>query len=366
MTLRLGIGSIVVLLLLVAGAVVGQAAQPWQSPQPATQPHQVAPPAQTQPAYGQPQYAQQPPYGQPSQTYPPTDTQSQPGQPVGQPGQGLPMMPPAAPTAPAAPPWADQLTPQQLADVDRVLKAWETYGDRVEMFETEFARRTYEPDWESRQPGAVRLKTLDMGVLKYKKPDKGFFEIKGERAEKWICDGQSIYEYDFAGKQLTQHLLPAEMRGKPFGDGPVPFVFGAKADKMKSRYWIRVLKMPQNANEPIWLEVWPRHQDDAADFRRAEVKLSATDLRPVGVLRYLTGGQQVRTADGQIRTLGGSYETYTFDKTVINPKDLFRFFQGDPFTARMDRGWTKVVKAAAAPATQASRSAPGGGEGSRQ
>ena len=42
-----------------------------------------------------------------------------------------------------------------------------------------------------------------------------------------------------AEKKLKVHPLPKEMQGEAIADGPVPFIFGAKADKMKQRYWIR-------------------------------------------------------------------------------------------------------------------------------
>lgn len=351
MAFRVGISLAVVLALSIGEWSLGQSnpnTQPWRSSPPAGQAQQAAPPAQNQPVQGQP-------YGQPDQAYPPAAARPQ----AAQPGPGRPMTMPPGPgqvaPGPTAPPWADRLTPQQQAYVDQVLRAWETHGDRIEMFVSNFARRVYEPDPNSRQPGAMKLKSVDVGVMKYKKPDKGFFQILGDpqkspeenkrQAEKWICDGRAFYHYDYVAQRVTENVLPPDMQGKGLGDGPVPFVFGAKAAKMKERYWICPLPAPRGVTDQIYLEVWPRHQKDAADFRWAEVILSAKDMRPIGIRRYF-GGQRVRTADGQIRELPGNYETFTFDKTEINPQNLFDFLKGDPFTARVDSGWTKIVKPA--------------------
>jgi len=352
MTHRLGTCSILAVALLAAGVALGQNNQPWQSPQPAMQSQQPAPRAQAQPAYP-------PPYGQPDQGYPPAGTQPRPAQP----GPGQPMAAQPA-RAPAAPPWWP--LPRKHQDyIDQVLRAWEAHGDRVEMFESEFVKRVYEPDWESRQPGAMKLKSTDVGIVKYKKPDKGLFEIIGDpnlnpkenenRAEKWICDGHSFYHYDFTKKQLTEEPLPSNMLGKALGEGPVPFVFGAKAKKMKDLYWIRWLPPPQGVTDQIYLEVWPRRQKDAADFRRAEVILSAKDMRPIGIRLYLPA-QRTIGRDGQVHEQRANHETFTFDKTVINPTDLLKFLKGDPFTARIDRGWKKVVEPAQT--GQASRQRP--------
>ena len=60
--------------------------------------------------------------------------------------------------------------------------------------------------------------------------------------------GQSIFEYKFNDKKLVERPLPPEMRGERIADGPLPFLFGPKADEMKARYWIRVIT-PEDAKK---------------------------------------------------------------------------------------------------------------------
>ena len=61
--------------------------------------------------------------------------------------------------------------------------------------------------------------------------------VKQENAigEHWVCDGTSIYEYRTEQKQLVERPIPKEMQGKAIVDGPLPFLFGAEAAKLKQR-----------------------------------------------------------------------------------------------------------------------------------
>jgi len=156
--------------------------------------------------------------------------------------------------------------------------------------------------------GDVPAKTIATGVIQYESPDKGMYEVsslfdytlpqkKGGKAqyvprqdnvfEKWICDGNSIFEFDFSRKVLIERGLPPEMRGKAIGDGPLPFMFGAEAEKVKRRYWIRVVT-PANTTGEYWLEAWPKTQQDAANYRKVKVIIDEKDFLPKGIEIFAT------------------------------------------------------------------------------
>ena len=210
--------------------------------------------------------------------------------------------------------------------------AWERHSEDIKTFQCKFTRREYDPVWGP--PNDPKF--VDEGMIKYATPDKGLFLVEGKRAEKWICDGKSIYAYDFQQKKLTQHKLPPEMQGKAIADGPLPFLFGAKAERLKQRYLIRIITPPGAENE-VWLEAYPRYQQDAANFKRAELILATNDMRPIGL--------QIHLPNGKCRT------SYHFENIVLN--DPLRFFKGDPFRAYTPFGWKKVVEEP--PPQQASR-----------
>jgi TIGR03009 family protein len=108
--------------------------------------------------------------------------------------------------------------------------------------------------------------------------------------EHWVCNGASIYEFRHVEKQLRETKLPPEMQGKAISDGPLPFVFGAKAETLKKRYWMRIVT-PPSVQGQIWLEARPRFQADAANFSKVELMLQTANLMPAAIQIFKPGGQ---------------------------------------------------------------------------
>jgi len=207
-----------------------------------------------------------------------------------------------APAAPAFP----QLTPEQQAALDRLLAAWEGRNAAVTTWACTFIKWEYNA-WSPADASGERLAFSESsGEIKYANPDKGLFRVKeskqwngqtrryeartGEAGEHWVCNGTSIYEFRHAERQLRETKLPPEMRGKAISDGPLPFVFGAKADTLKKRYAMRLIT-PPGVTDQIWLEALPRMQADAANFSKVELILQARDLMPFAMQIYKPGGQ---------------------------------------------------------------------------
>ncbi|MEI6504670.1 MAG: TIGR03009 domain-containing protein [Planctomycetota bacterium] len=223
--------------------------------------------------------------------------------------------PPAAPPQPqrvaaVAPPAAPQqqaaLTPEQQAALDQLLAAWETRNAAVGTWSCTFHKWEYNA-WSPVDAAGERLAFAESsGELKYAAPDKGLFRVKetkqwspearryelrgGDTGEHWVCNGESIYEFRHSERQLRETKLPPEMRGKAISDGPLPFVFGAKADTLKKRYWMRLVT-PPGVRDQIWLESLPRFQADASSFSKVELILQASDLMPFAIQIYKPGGQ---------------------------------------------------------------------------
>ena len=262
--------------------------------------------AQLQPRPGQPQYD---PRFQPAQYQPPTQPgQPQPGQP--QPGQpqplntgiapngqpGQPNGQPGMPTVQLQPPRAPfQLTPQQEQELDITLKSWETSSGAVKTFHADFTRWEYDPVWGPKDAA----KTEASGVVRYQAPDKGLFKIESvknfnatankfepsndeSQKEHWVCDGTYVFHVDHKEKKMLKTELPPNMRGTQIADGPLPFVFGQKADKLKARYWVRITTPPE-VKDQIWLEAYPKYQADAANYKKVEIILDAKKLIPLAI-----------------------------------------------------------------------------------
>ncbi len=251
---------------------------------------------------------------------------------------------------PQPPPFT--LTAQEEAEVDRVLNTWEERNRSIKTFDCRFRRWIY--DVVFGPPNQAKF--VDLGVIKYAKPDRGLFRIDSTekdgkevsidnaRAEHWLADGKSIFIYSPGKKQLIEQQLPPELQGKAIADGPLPFVFGAEAKKLKERYWIRLLAPDKEQKDQILLEAFPRHQQDAANFHHAQFIITADKMEPYAL--------------NIVQPNGKDHTAYAFFDIVVN--DPLRLFKGDPFRAFTPLGWQKIVQPApAAPTAQAVRAAHG-------
>ncbi len=252
---------------------------------------------------------------------------------------------PIAATGPVGAPF--QLSPVEQQFVDQILQMWENEGAKIKTFDCRFERWEYDPVFG---PGDDTPAIKSFGQLTYSKPDRGSFKIdeihryvqqdanqpgeyilqKHEVGEHWVCDGKAIFEYKHDKKQLVVQPLPPEMRGTAIVDGPLPFLFGAEADKLKRRYWIR---SKQSNAESIWLEAFPRHQADAANYHHVEVMLERKTMMPTAI--------QVHMPNGRSRAV------YMFQDPTVNGtmNQLFGSLFNSP---RTPLGWKRVVQEAPA------------------
>jgi TIGR03009 family protein len=271
-------------------------------------------------------------------------------QAAGQPG--------AAPVQPVGPPF--QLNELEQQFVLQTLQMWEQESSQINTFNAESERWEYDAVFG---PGANTPMIKSMGSLSFSKPDKGSFRIEKinrwtkkdpqstaadapgdwahqpeEIGEHWVCDGKAIYEYQHRDKQLVVTTIPPDMRGQNIVEGPLPFLFGAKADRLISRYWIRVARSTETE---IWLEAYPRWPSDAANYNSVDVMLDRKTMQPKGIQVNLPGGQQ--------------RHTYIFNtKTMkVNEKNLGAWFTGLFSSPRTPLGWKKVMADQAAAAPQA-------------
>jgi TIGR03009 family protein len=215
------------------------------------------------------------------------------------------------------------LSPQESAQLDAVLAGWEQRNKTVRTFECDFVRWRYD---SIAKPGDQPL-LKDQGVLKYAAPDRGLYEVQSDKPEKWICDGQSIFEYRYTEKKVVEYPLPPEGRGKAIADGPVPFVFGADAAKLKQLYFIRVVT-PRNVTEEIWLQVLPRFQAQAANFQEVQILLKTNGMVPFAIQTYDPGGK--------------SRTVYRLDNVAIN-RQFANFLGNNPFRGSVPWGWKHHV-----------------------
>jgi TIGR03009 family protein len=231
---------------------------------------------------------------------------------------------PAAPRAPKAP---FKLTADQQVEVDAALVAWEQRSKTIKTLKAEFTRWEYDTVFGKMDDQGNPIPVQKQGLMKYSAPDKGLYQVLDEGGEHWVCDGRSIFEFNHGKKQLIERVLPPELQGKAISDGPLPFLFGAEAEKLKRRYFIRLVT-PSDVEGQVWLEGYPRYPGDAANFQRATLILDARTMLPFAIEIFLPNGK--------------SRTVHQFDNQKVN--DPLGFLAGDFSKPKLPRGWTRVVE----------------------
>ena len=109
--------------------------------------------------------------------------------------------------------------------------------------------------------------------------------------EHWVCDGANVYEYSHRQKKLIVRPIPPQLQGKAIVDGPLPFLFGADANKLKARYFLRAEQNPQDP-DTIFLSALPKFANDAADYRQVDVMLDRTKMMPKAMQVHMPNGDR--------------------------------------------------------------------------
>ena len=236
------------------------------------------------------------------------------------------------------------------ARVDDVLMFWEQNTTAIKTFQCDFTKWDYDGVFGVKRGGKPVAKSQSDGILKYSKPDKGLFQVKevrdlippkageklrykkraGSVAERWVCDGATVYEFDFEKKQLIETVLPPGMRGQAITSGPLPFMFGARAKEIKQRYWIRELTPPKEVTDQYWLEAYPKRREDAANFRRVVIFLDQKRFLPIAMRVY-----------GR----GKSYSAYAFKNRKTNDfmnsvQNVFKQY----IPKKLPAGWQRIKR----------------------
>ncbi len=251
-----------------------------------------------------------------------------------------------------------QLTPAQQQLIDQILTKWERESDNIKTYVCHFTRWEIDPTFGPKENHFTR--TEAKGAIKYKAPDRGEYYVDSaihwdqqqtayvnddDARERWMCDGEAIYEWNRKNRQLIVRTLPQQLQGKAIADGPLPFVFGAKAEQLKKRYWLRDITPKNDVGKKIWLEARPKFQKDAANFQRAKVVLDEKTFLPVALQLFPPGvapdGDKVQ-----------AYTAFSFESpSVNNPLDQLKFLP--PITPPL---WKRVM--VDDPAVQPNQPAP--------
>ena len=260
---------------------------------------------------------------------------------------------PRKPLPPAAPMRIPKLSPE----MEDILVEWEEKSAKIKRLEGTFVRTTYDK--------VFSVESVSQGRYCFQFPDQGSFlqvgvtkgaGMKGHRyiqkpgpTERWVCDGIKIIKIDEQAKEYESVVIPEEDRGQNIRNSPLPFLFGMKAVEAKQRYSFELNTEKTDANT-IWMKVYPLHQLDLANYKKAEVILNRSNCLPQAVKLYDNSDNKE--------------DVYVFDQKsmTINARTWGEFFtRTNPLKPDLTRYKRLITpENAVAPAGQQLATPPGG------
>lgn len=243
------------------------------------------------------------------------------------------------------------LPPAQQDHMVKVLQFWEKRTSKIKTYHCKFRRWKYDPVFLPPAPGKEPQPIeYSEGEIKYAVPDKAMYKDTltkvydvakksykdlPDGGHHWICDGENIIEMVPASKQMVKTELPEAMRGKALRtNGPLPFLFGAKAKEIMARYWVRTLP-PREGQQEFHLEAYPKHQEDAANFQKVEIFLDGKKHLPSNMIVYNVNWSPQNPAK----------TSYQFLDAKENPINILNLapWRKDFFEPTLPKGW-QIVK----------------------
>lgn len=210
--------------------------------------------------------------------------------------------------AEAAPKKQQRPKPQDLRveplpkELEQLLKDWERESAKVEKLSGKHKRIVYNKVFE--------VEKIAEGQFYYEAPDKGRIDLVGiepkkdeksqrlsektgkpwrlekEQQTKWICTGKEILNINEEAKTVEAFPLPQELQGTNIIHGPLPFLFGMKAEEAKQRFAISYVDQEdpkKNNDKVVWLTAKPRQVMDRDNFQEATIILDRERFLPLAV-----------------------------------------------------------------------------------
>lgn len=190
--------------------------------------------------------------------------------------------------------------PAEVADpkLDKALDEWYQASKAITRLEGKHQRYIYDYQWgvSKRAEGEFYYESPDKGRIDLMpskvKADEKFtktspitgkpvtFDVQPDSPERWVCDGTKILEIDDQNKQVTTYEIPKAAQGTNIMDGPLPFLFGMPPEKAKQRY---SMKLVQSSDARYVIQVFPKWQQDSANYKWATVILERKTMLPEAV-----------------------------------------------------------------------------------
>jgi hypothetical protein len=203
------------------------------------------------------------------------------------------------------------------AELEDLLVQWEVKSANIHRLRGDFMRYVYDMVYlgETRAVGRFFYEAPDQGRMDFgprsndevpprTDEQKGQFTLQPQSKERWICNGKEVFIIDDDKRLFDLVHIPLQQQGRNIMNGPLPFLFGMKAEQAKARYSLQLgdrhwpngaivtEKEKQVRKDPQYhIIALPRHLDDRREWRRAEVVLTP-DFLPMAIKLFSATGQK--------------------------------------------------------------------------
>ena len=188
----------------------------------------------------------------------------------------------------------------------KLLDDWAKGSSGIQKLSGEHERHVYD--------GAFEIEKVSNGKFWYEFPDKGRidvnpikitnamiadrskpdakvelkknrqpYELKTDDAERWLCDGEKLYDINDAQKSAKVAHLPPELRGQNIMNSPLPFLFGMPADKAIERFHMKIDRDYRPEYNVVLLTAEPRWRQDKENWQSAQIYLDTKTYLPSAV-----------------------------------------------------------------------------------
>lgn len=232
-------------------------------------------------------------------------------------------------------------------ELKKILEEWEQKSGAIKSLHGRHTRFVYNKvfELEKRAEGKFYVETPDKGRIdlvglppKKNEVSKKVgeqtgkpYRLEADRDEMWICNGDEIVMVNGDEKTYEIAPIPEHLRGTKIIDGPLPFLFGMKSADAQKRFQLTLLS---NSATTVIIQIVPRRQSDADNYKTAEIILDKKTYLPIAV--------RMHDPSGNLETV------YRFEILDVNNRSLKAklagvFGDSDPFYPDLRKKGYKLV-----------------------
>ncbi|MBQ9371680.1 MAG: hypothetical protein IJU03_05770 [Thermoguttaceae bacterium] len=230
-------------------------------------------------------------------------------------------------------------TEEEQAKLDEFLKKWEEFGKGIKRISCDVHMCEYDDVLQQQDKSRPIVHTW--GQFRYISPNKLMYHIRGEfvytagkekpewkeSQNEWkiVLNSKELVQYDYKNKKVVVYPIVDEEQDMDLtmDNGQFPLFFVAKANVLKSRFYMQIVTPPKYQKNQVWIMAFPRYARDSQQFQSITVILDLKNLQPSHMRKIGVNGK--------------SKTDLAFENVAVN-KGLWTI------EGSVEPGWTKDVR----------------------